>query len=140
MRQVVLDTETTGLEVSDNHRVIEIGAVEIVNRKLTGQYFHYYLNPEREVDQGAFDVHGIATDFLKDKPLFKSISEELLKFLNNDALVIHNAPFDLAKSNGALCITRASLLRNFSSSSLIDLKSGLSFKKSVAMPCTSKAP
>ena len=71
MRQVVLDTETTGLEVSDNHRVIEIGAVEIVNRKLTGQHFHYYLNPEREVDQGAFDVHGIATDFLKDKPLFK---------------------------------------------------------------------
>ena len=99
MRQVVLDTETTGLEVSDNHRVIEIGAVEIVNRKLTGQYFHYYLNPEREVDQGAFDVHGIATDFLKDKPLFKSISEELLKFLNNDALVIHNAPFDLAFLN-----------------------------------------
>jgi len=99
MRQVVLDTETTGLEVSDNHRVIEIGAVEIVNRKLTGQHFHYYLNPEREVDQGAFDVHGIATDFLKDKPLFRSISEELLKFLNNDALVIHNAPFDLAFLN-----------------------------------------
>ena len=107
MRQVVLDTETTGLEVSNQHRVIEIGAVEIINRKLTGRHFHYYLNPEREVDQGALDVHGLTSEFLKDKPSFASISSELIDFLGNDALVIHNAPFDLAFLNNEFHLVNA---------------------------------
>jgi len=94
MRQIVLDTETTGLSPSDGHRIIEIGAVELVNRKLTGNYFHQYINPEREIDAGAINVHGITTEFLKDKPVFAKIMEEFLAFVKNAELVIHNASFD----------------------------------------------
>jgi DNA polymerase III subunit epsilon len=96
MRQIVLDTETTGLEPDMGHRIIEIGAVEVINRKLTGRHFHKYLNPERDVDDGAFEVHGISRAFLEDKPLFTDVWEELVAFIRGAELVIHNAPFDVS--------------------------------------------
>lgn len=96
MRQIVLDTETTGLEVSQGHRVIEIGAVELVDRRLTGRHFHRYLNPERPVDDGAFEVHGLSLEFLSDKPRFADIVAEFLEFVSDAELIIHNAPFDVA--------------------------------------------
>jgi DNA polymerase-3 subunit epsilon len=95
MRQVVLDTETTGLDVAHGHRIIEIGCVEILNRRLTGVHFHAYLQPDRDIDAGAVEVHGITRDFLADKPRFKEIAAELLDFLGGAELIIHNAPFDL---------------------------------------------
>ena len=95
MRQIVLDTETTGLEVSSGHRIIEIGCVELENRKLTGNHFHQYINPEREIDQGAIEVHGITSDYLADKPLFERIAQDFVDFVAGAELVIHNAPFDI---------------------------------------------
>lgn len=95
MRQVVLDTETTGLESSQGHRIIEIGCVELVNRRLTGRHYHQYINPEREIDAGAFEVHGISNAMLADKPVFARIAEEFLNFVGDAELVIHNAPFDI---------------------------------------------
>jgi len=95
MRQIVLDTETTGLEPEAGHRVIEIGGVELIDRKPTGRHFHRYVNPQREVDEGALSVHGITNDFLADKPLFSDIADELLAFIDGAELVIHNAPFDV---------------------------------------------
>lgn len=102
MRQIVLDTETTGLDVASGHRVIEIGCVEVINRKLTGVHFHQYINPEREVDIGAFEVHGISNEFLSDKPTFAQIANEFVAFLDGSELVIHNAPFDLGFLNSEL--------------------------------------
>ncbi|MCB1645432.1 MAG: DNA polymerase III subunit epsilon [Pseudomonadales bacterium] len=96
MRQVVLDTETTGLEVESGHRVIEVGCVEIVDRKLTRRHFHYYINPERDIDDGAQEVHGISREFLMDKPLFRDIVDSFLEFVKGAELVIHNAGFDIA--------------------------------------------
>jgi DNA polymerase-3 subunit epsilon len=96
MRQVVLDTETTGLEPELNHRVIEIGCVELVNRRPSGRTFHRYLNPEREIDEGALAVHGIARTDLDGEPRFADIAEELLAFIGGAELVIHNAAFDVA--------------------------------------------
>jgi DNA polymerase III subunit epsilon len=95
MRQIVLDTETTGLEVSQGHRIIEIGCVELVNRRLTGNHYHQYINPEREIDQGAIEVHGITNEFLEDKPVFARIAADLIEFISGAELIIHNAPFDL---------------------------------------------
>jgi DNA polymerase-3 subunit epsilon len=95
MRQIVLDTETTGLEHEQGHRIIEIGCVELVNRRLTGQHYHVYINPEREVDEGAREVHGIGNEFLADKPLFAQIVREFLEFVRGAELLIHNAPFDM---------------------------------------------
>lgn len=95
MRQIVLDTETTGLEVSQGHRIIEIGCVELVNRRLTGNRYHQYVNPEREIDQGAIEVHGITNEFLEDKPVFARIAADLIEFIGGAELIIHNAPFDL---------------------------------------------
>lgn len=95
MRQVVLDTETTGLEVEQGHRVIEIGCVELVNRRLTGRTFHHYLNPEREIDEAALKVHGITQAWLADKPRFADIAQDLLEFVRGAELIIHNAAFDL---------------------------------------------
>lgn len=102
MRQVVLDTETTGLSPETGHRIIEIGCVEILNRRVTHRHFHTYLNPEREVDEGAFKVHGISTAFLQDKPLFKDRLSELLAFVDGAEVIIHNAPFDLSFLNAEL--------------------------------------
>lgn len=94
-RQVVLDTETTGLSPAQGHRVIEIGCIEIVKRQLTGRHFHVYINPQRAVDPGAFKVHGISDDFLLDKPVFADVADEFLEFIRGSELVIHNAPFDV---------------------------------------------
>ncbi|MDN3640015.1 DNA polymerase III subunit epsilon [Simiduia curdlanivorans] len=99
MRQIVLDTETTGLEPSQGHRIIEIGCVELVNRKLTGRHYHQYINPEREVDAGAMEVHGISNEFLVDKPTFAQIADDFLAYVNGAELIIHNAPFDVGFIN-----------------------------------------
>ena len=96
MRQIVLDTETTGLEPETGHRIIEIGGVEVINRKLTGRHFHKYINPQRDIDDGAFEVHGISRAFLQDKPVFAEVWEELVAFIRGAELVIHNAPFDVS--------------------------------------------
>lgn len=107
MRQIVLDTETTGLETSAGHRIIEIGAVEIVNRRLTGNRYHQYLNPEREIDAGAFEVHGITIEALRDKPRFADIVDSLIEFLRGSELLIHNAPFDVGFLNYELSLLGA---------------------------------
>lgn len=99
MRQVILDTETTGIGHEQGHRVIEIGCVELIERKLTGRHYHVYINPQREVDEGAFRVHGISNEFLKDKPLFSDIRSEFLQFVGGAELIIHNAPFDVGFLN-----------------------------------------
>ncbi|MCZ6502011.1 MAG: DNA polymerase III subunit epsilon [Gammaproteobacteria bacterium] len=96
MRQVVLDTETTGLEVEQGHRILEIGCIEIVGRRITRRHFHHYVNPQREIDEGALEVHGITPDFLADKPLFSEIWESFLDFVKGSELIIHNAAFDIA--------------------------------------------
>jgi DNA polymerase-3 subunit epsilon len=96
LRQVVLDTETTGLEPHLGHRIIEIGCVEVVNRRATGRHFHEYLNPERDIDAGAAAVHGMTLEKLKDKPLFADVATRFLEFVDGAELVIHNAPFDVA--------------------------------------------
>jgi len=95
MRQIVLDTETTGLETSQGHRIIEIGCVEIVDRKLTGNHYHVYIQPDREVDVEAFEVHGISKEFLADKPRFHEIADDFLNFIRGADLIIHNAAFDI---------------------------------------------
>lgn len=106
MRQVVLDTETTGLEPQQGHRVIEIGGVELINRRLTGRHFHHYLNPERDIDAGALEVHGITAQFLADKPKFADVAEEFLHFVSGAELVIHNAPFDMGFLDNELKLWR----------------------------------
>ncbi len=107
IRQIILDTETTGLEPSLGHRIIEIGAVEMVNRRLTGNRFHQYLNPGREIDPGAIEVHGITNEMLADKPGFASIAEDFLAFVKDAELVIHNAPFDTGFINHELALLGA---------------------------------
>lgn len=104
MRQIILDTETTGLTPEDGHRIIEIGCVELVNRKLTENRYHVYLNPDREIDTGAIEVHGISNEFLADKPRFEVIVEEFLNFVKDAELVIHNAPFDVGFLNHELSL------------------------------------
>ena len=99
MRQVFLDTETTGLDPNQGHRIIEIAAVEMNNRQLTPNYYHTYINPERAIDSGAQEVHGITLDLLKDKPLFKNIASEFLNFIKDSEIIIHNAPFDVGFIN-----------------------------------------
>jgi DNA polymerase-3 subunit epsilon len=99
MRQIVLDTETTGLDPSDGHRIIEIGCVELVNRGITGNTYHQYIQPEREIDAGAMEVHGISNEFLADKPRFADIADEFLEFIRGAELIIHNAPFDIGFIN-----------------------------------------
>ncbi len=101
-RQIVLDTETTGLEPSQGHRIIEIGCVELINRRLTGNNYHQYLQPDREIDEGALQVHGISNEFLKDKPRFTDVVDDLMSYLKGAELVIHNAPFDVGFINHEL--------------------------------------
>jgi DNA polymerase III subunit epsilon len=102
MRQVVLDTETTGLEVEQQHRIIEIGCVELLNRRLTGRTYHQYLNPERDIDEGAQQVHGLTRDRLMKEPTFSLVHAEFLEFVGDAELIIHNAPFDIAFLNAEL--------------------------------------
>ena len=99
IRQIILDTETTGIGTEQGHRVIEIGCVELIDRKLTGNHYHVYLNPQRLVDEGAFRVHGISSEFLQDKPLFEDIVSDFLQFVGGAELIIHNAPFDVGFLN-----------------------------------------
>lgn len=99
MRQIILDTETTGLEPAQGHRVIEFAGLEMVDRKLTGNSCHLYIHPEREIDPDAERVHGISLDFLSDKPKFKQVADELISFIRDAELIIHNAPFDVAFLN-----------------------------------------
>jgi DNA polymerase-3 subunit epsilon len=99
MRQIILDTETTGLDPSEGHRVIEIGCVELVNRRITGNTYHQYIQPDREIDAGATEVHGITDEFLADKPRFADIADEFLLFVRGTELIIHNAPFDVGFIN-----------------------------------------
>jgi len=95
MRQIILDTETTGLEPAQGHRIIEIGAIELVNRRPTGRTFQKYLNPERAIDAGAQAVHGLTAEFLQDQPTFAAVADELVAFIRGAELIIHNAPFDV---------------------------------------------
>lgn len=106
MRQIVLDTETTGLEPEEGHRIIEIGCVELVNRKLSGNNFHQYLQPDREIDAGAIEVHGITNEFLEDKPRFEDLVEDFVNYIRGAELVIHNAPFDVGFINHELALCR----------------------------------
>lgn len=99
MRQIFLDTETTGLEHKQGHRIIEVAGVEMINRRLTQRHFHRYVNPQRAIDAGAQAVHGISLEFLADKPLFAAIAEEFIEFIRGAELVIHNAPFDVGFLN-----------------------------------------
>jgi DNA polymerase-3 subunit epsilon len=102
MRQIVLDTETTGLDPASGHRVIEIGCVELFNRRLTGRNFHRYLNPGRDSDDAALEVHGLTSEFLADKPTFEEIAPEFLDYMRGAEIIIHNAPFDVAFLNAEL--------------------------------------
>ena len=99
MRQIILDTETTGLEPSDGHRIIEIGCIELVNRRISGNTYHQYIQPDRDIDAGARDVHGISNQFLADKPRFADIAGDFLEFIRGAELIIHNAPFDVGFIN-----------------------------------------
>ncbi len=102
MRQIILDTETTGLDPAVGHRIIEIAGVELVNRRLTGNRFHRYVNPERDSEEGALQIHGLTTEFLSDKPKFREITKEFLDYVAGAQLIIHNAPFDIAFLNHEL--------------------------------------
>jgi DNA polymerase-3 subunit epsilon len=104
MRSVVLDTETTGMPVTDGHRIIEIGCVELMGRRLTGRHFHVYLQPDREIDEGAIAVHGITNEFVQDKPRFKDVADEFFEFINGAQLIIHNAAFDVGFINNEFAL------------------------------------
>jgi len=104
MRQIALDTETTGINFSDGHRVIEIGCIELDNRRVTGREYHCYLNPERDIDEGAARVHGLTLDKLEGEPLFKDVVDEFLEFISDSELIIHNAEFDLGFLNNELSL------------------------------------
>ncbi len=95
MRSIVLDTETTGLDIAEGHKIIEIGCIELIDRKITGNVFHQYISPNRKIDEKASKVHGITDDFLKDKPMFSEIINDFLSYLADSSLIIHNAPFDI---------------------------------------------
>jgi DNA polymerase-3 subunit epsilon len=115
MRQVILDTETTGLNPATGDRIIEIGCVEMVGRRLTDRTFHYYINPERDIDAGAFAVHGLSREFLSDKPVFANIVEELIEFVDGAEVVIHNAAFDLGFLDNEFALLKRSAFRGLAS-------------------------
>ena len=104
MRYVVLDTETTGMPVTDGHRIIEIGCIELQGRQPTGRHYHVYLQPDRTIDEGAIAVHGITDEYLKDKPRFKDIADEFFEFIEGAELVIHNAAFDIGFINNEFAL------------------------------------
>ena len=113
MRQIFLDTETTGLSPENGDRIVEIGCVELVNRKLTGKNLHFYLNPERDSHEDALKVHGISNEFLKDKPKFGEIADELLEYLQGADVLIHNAPFDVGFINKELELQKRSPIKTY---------------------------
>jgi DNA polymerase-3 subunit epsilon len=104
MRQIILDTETTGLDPTQGHRIIEIGCVELIDRRPSGNHFHQYINPQRDIEDGALEVHGISSEFLQDKPVFADIVADLLEFVSGAELIIHNAPFDIGFLDGELSL------------------------------------
>ena len=106
MRQIILDTETTGLNPATGDRIIEIGCIELLNRRQTGKTLHYYINPERDIAEGAFAVHGLSREFLSDKPLFAQIIDELTEFIKDAEVIIHNAPFDLSFLNNEYALLK----------------------------------
>ena len=108
MRQIALDTETTGINTSDGHRIIEIGCIEMENRRITGKEFHCYINPEREIDEGATRVHGLTYEKLKNEPLFKDIKSDFMNFISDSELIIHNADFDVGFLNYELSLVKSS--------------------------------
>ncbi len=122
MRQIFLDTETTGLEPSLGHRIIEIAAVEMINRRFTGNHYHCYLNPDREIDAGAQQVHGISAEFLQDKPRFKDVVDEFIEYVNGAELIIHNAPFDIGFLNHELGMLARERIGRFCPSVIDTLK------------------
>ena len=107
MRQIALDTETTGINTSDGHRIIEIGCIEMENRRITGKEFHCYINPEREIDEGATRVHGLTYEKLKNEPLFKDIKSDFMNFISDSELIIHNADFDVGFLNYELSLVKS---------------------------------
>lgn len=113
MRQIFLDTETTGLDPAQGHRIIEIAAVEMINRQVTNNQFHTYINPEREIDEAAQEVHGLTLEFLSDKPSFDSISESFINFIADSELIIHNAPFDIGFLNMELGRIKKGVVEDF---------------------------
>lgn len=122
MRQIILDTETTGLDPRQGHRIIEVAGVEVVNRRLTNRHFHQYINPDREIDEGAQAVHGISSEFLADKPRFADIVDSFLDFIDGAELVIHNAPFDVGFLNAELELLGKSPVTSFCDSVTDTLK------------------
>ena len=120
MRWIILDTETTGLDPAYGHRIVEIGAIEVLNRGITGRDFHTYLNPGRDSDAGALEVHGLTTDFLSSKPRFEEQVNELLAFIEGAELIIHNAPFDLKFLNAELKRIDREPVTNFCSGARIN--------------------
>jgi DNA polymerase-3 subunit epsilon len=106
VRSVVLDTETTGMQVGDGHRIIEIGCVELIGRRLTGRHYHVYLQPDREIDEGAIAVHGITNEFVQDKPRFREIADEFFEFIKGAQLIIHNAAFDVGFINNEFALIK----------------------------------
>jgi len=122
VRQIFLDTETTGLYHAQGHRVIEIAAVEVINRRLTRNHFHYYLNPDREIDAGAQEVHGISLEFLQDKPRFAEIADDLIAFIADAELIMHNAPFDVGFLNNELGLINLPSLKSIVASVTDTLK------------------
>ena len=119
-RQIVLDTDTTGLEPKDGHRVIEIGCVEMINRRMTGKTFHCYINPERAIETEAAAVHGITNEFLKDKPMFADIVDEFIRFVDGAELIIHNAPFDTGFINHEFALLKRGVGRIQDSCTIFD--------------------
>ena len=119
-RQIVLDTETTGLSPKEGHRIIEIGCVELINRRLTGNHFHVYLNPERTIDAGAIAIHGISNEFLDDKPLFSQVVAAFIEFTKGAELIIHNAPFDVGFLNHEYTLLEQNLGRVEDYSTIFD--------------------
>jgi DNA polymerase-3 subunit epsilon len=115
MRQVILDTETTGLNPATGDRIIEIGCVEMVGRRLTDRTFHHYINPERDIDAGAFAVHGLSREFLSDKPVFSNVVEQLIEFVDGAEIVIHNAAFDLGFLDNEFALLKRPPFRNLAS-------------------------
>ena len=120
MRQIILDTETTGLDLQSGNRIIEIGCVELIDRKFTGNEFHTFLNPERPIEPGAFKVHGVSIDSLSDKPVFKDIYEDFLAFIKDAEILIHNADFDVSFLNNELKLSNIQTTINEHVSNIVD--------------------
>ena len=120
MRQIILDTETTGLDLQSGNRIIEIGCVELIDRKFTGNEFHTFLNPERAIEPGAFKVHGVSIDSLSDKPVFKDIYEDFLAFIKDAEILIHNADFDVSFLNNELKLSNIQTTLDEHVSNIVD--------------------